>query len=128
MKISQMLYLYRRLYVQQLKAILEYNKDFYILMCSAALTQVLGFVFLWVIYDRIPDIQGWQFWEVTFMYAMIFLTEGRVRCSSRAAGGWAGWSTQGSWTVICCGRCRWFFRCSARGLGLTDSAICSSAG
>lgn len=76
MKISQMLYLYRRLYVQQLKAILEYNKDFYILMCSAALTQVLGFVFLWVIYDRIPDIQGWQFWEVTFMYAMIFLTEG----------------------------------------------------
>lgn len=71
-----MFYLYRRLYVQQLKAILEYNKDFYILMCSAALTQVLGFVFLWVIYDRIPDINGWQFWEVTFMYAMIFLTEG----------------------------------------------------
>ena len=61
MKISRMIYLYRRMYVQQLKAILEYNKDFYILMCSAALTQVLGFIFLWVIYDRIPDINGWQF-------------------------------------------------------------------
>ncbi|WP_340005315.1 ABC-2 family transporter protein [Paenibacillus sp. FSL K6-0276] len=76
MKVSRMIYLYRRMYVQQLKAILEYDKDFYILMCSAALTQVLGFVFLWVIYDRIPDINGWQFWEVAFMYAMIFLTEG----------------------------------------------------
>lgn len=76
MKLSRMFYLYKRLYIQQLKAIMEYNKDFYILMCSAALTQVLGFVFLWVIYDRIPDINGWQFWEVTFMYAMIFLTEG----------------------------------------------------
>ncbi|ASA24450.1 ABC transporter permease [Paenibacillus donghaensis] len=76
MRLKRMVYLYQRMYVQQLKAILEYNKDFYILMCSAALTQVLGFVFLWVIYDRIPDINGWQFWEVIFMYAMIFLTEG----------------------------------------------------
>ncbi|WP_379135523.1 ABC transporter permease [Paenibacillus sp. sgz500958] len=76
MSLQRMFYLYKRLYVQQLKVILEYNKDFYILMFSAALTQVLGFIFLWVIYDRIPDINGWQFWEVTFMYAMIYLTEG----------------------------------------------------
>lgn len=74
------------MYVQQLKAILEYNKDFYILLASAALTQVLGFVFLWVIYDRIPDINGWQFWEVAFMYAMIFLTEGI--CSLFFEGTW----------------------------------------
>lgn len=76
MKLSRILFLYKRMYIQQLKVILEYNKDFYILMGSAALTQVLGFIFLWVIYDRIPDINGWQFWEVAFMYAMIFLTEG----------------------------------------------------
>ncbi|GGH27817.1 ABC transporter permease [Paenibacillus segetis] len=76
MKLSRMFYLYKRMYAQQLKAILEYNKDFYILMGSAALTQVLGFIFLWVIYNRIPDINGWHFWEVAFMYAMIFLTEG----------------------------------------------------
>ncbi|MDQ0192123.1 ABC transporter permease [Paenibacillus wynnii] len=76
MSLSRMFYLYKKMYSQQLKAILEYNKDFYILMFSAALTQVLGFIFLWVIYDRIPDINGWKFWEVTFMYAMIFLTEG----------------------------------------------------
>lgn len=74
--IGRIWFLYRRMYVQQLKVILEYHKDFYILMASAALTQVLGFVFLWVIYDRIPDINGWLFWEVAFMYAMIFLTEG----------------------------------------------------
>lgn len=76
MTLSRILFLYKRMYIQQLKSILEYNKDFYILMCSAALTQALGFIFLWVIYDRIPDINGWQFWEVAFMYAMIFLTEG----------------------------------------------------
>ncbi|MDO7905912.1 ABC-2 family transporter protein [Paenibacillus sp. JX-17] len=76
MPLKRMFFLYRRMYAGQLKAILEYKADVIILMISAALTQVLGLVFLWVIYDRIPDIQGWTFWEVVFMYAMIFLTEG----------------------------------------------------
>lgn len=76
MQLSRVIYLYKRMYAQQLKAIMEYNKDFYILLCSAALTQVLGFIFLSVIYNQIPDINGWKFWEVSFMYAMIFLTEG----------------------------------------------------
>jgi len=70
------LFLYRRLFSTQLKAILEYQTDFFIMIISAVLTQLLGIVFLWVVYNRIPDINGWTFWEVVFMYAMIYLTEG----------------------------------------------------
>jgi len=70
------LYLYYRLISQQLRAILEYQTDFVILMGSAVLTQLLGIVFLRVIFQRIPDINGWGFWEVAFMYAMIYVTEG----------------------------------------------------
>ncbi|WP_127533248.1 ABC transporter permease [Paenibacillus kobensis] len=69
-------FLYRRLFGAQLKAILEYQSDFYIMIVSAVLTQLLGIVFLWVVYNRIPDINGWTFWEVVFMYAMVYLTEG----------------------------------------------------
>jgi ABC-2 type transport system permease protein len=70
------LFLYRRMFGQQLKAILEYQADFFIMIIAAVLTQLLGIVFLWVVYMRIPDINGWVFWEVVFMYAMIYMTEG----------------------------------------------------
>jgi ABC-2 type transport system permease protein len=76
MKPTRVLYLYWRLFGQQLKAILEYSKDFYVMICAAALTQFVGFVFLWVVFSRIPDIQGWGFWEVAFMYAAIYFSEG----------------------------------------------------
>lgn len=68
--------LYNRLMLQHLKAILAYQADFAIMVVAAILTQVLGFVFLWVVYERIPDIQGWDFWEVACIYALIFFTEG----------------------------------------------------
>lgn len=76
MKPNRTLYIYFRLISQHIKAILEYQADFLIAMVAAMLTQVLGFIFLWVVYERIPQIQGWAFWEVAFIYAMIFFTEG----------------------------------------------------
>ncbi|MFC5468561.1 ABC transporter permease [Cohnella suwonensis] len=75
-RLHRAFYLYWRHLSQQLKAILEYQTDFFILVISAVLTQLLGIVFLKVVYTKIPDINGWQFWEVAFMYAMIYLTEG----------------------------------------------------
>ncbi|MEF2964816.1 ABC-2 family transporter protein [Paenibacillus sp. M1] len=72
----RLFYLYWRLYSQQLKAMMEYSADFYIMIGSAALTQITGFLFLWVVFSRIPDIQGWGLWEVAFMYAMIYVSEG----------------------------------------------------
>lgn len=76
MRPGRVLYLYIRFMTQQLKSILEYQADFLITLIAAILTQLLGFVFLWVIYQRIPEINGWEFWEVAFIYAMIFFTEG----------------------------------------------------
>lgn len=72
----RILYLYWRLYSQQLKAMMEYSADFYIMIAAAALTQITGFLFLWVVFSRIPDIQGWGLWEVAFMYAAIYVSEG----------------------------------------------------
>lgn len=72
----RLFYLYWRLYSQQLKAMMEYSADFYIMIGAAALTQFTGFLFLWVVFSRIPDIQGWGLWEVAFMYAAIYVSEG----------------------------------------------------
>jgi ABC-2 type transport system permease protein len=61
---------------QNFKALTGFHADFVIMLISSALTQLLGIVFLWVVYQRIPTINGWEFWEVAFIYAMIFFSEG----------------------------------------------------
>jgi ABC-2 type transport system permease protein len=76
MKVMRVIYIYFRLITQQLKAILEYQTDFFIMLLSALLTQGLGFIFLWVVFERIPDIHGWRFWEIAFIYAMTFFAGG----------------------------------------------------
>ena len=69
-------YLYRRIMGQNLRAALEYQSDFLLSVGSAMLTQGLGLVFLGVVFSLIPSINGWSFWQIVFIYASIFLTEG----------------------------------------------------
>ncbi|GGG26051.1 ABC transporter permease [Paenibacillus abyssi] len=76
MKWSRAIYIYFRLMTQHVKAILEYQADFWIAMCAAMLTQILGIVFIWVIFDQITDIHGWVFWEIAFLYSLVFMSEG----------------------------------------------------
>ncbi len=69
-------YIYFRCLGQQMKAILAYEADFVILLISAGLVQITGFLFIWTVFQRIPDINGWTFWQVVMMYSLIFITEG----------------------------------------------------
>jgi ABC-2 type transport system permease protein len=69
-------YIYGRLISQQLKAILEYQSDFWITLAAGAFSQTLGFVFLWVLFRNVPEMNGWQLWEIVMLYAMIYFTEG----------------------------------------------------
>src|SRR6266536_3560212 len=71
-------FLYRRLLVQQLKAVLEYQAQFWILVGGAALTQGIGYVFIWAVFRQVPRVQGWRMWDVVVMYALVFVTEGFV--------------------------------------------------
>ena len=72
----RLVYLYFRCLGQQMKAILAYEADFLVLVFSAFLVQIAGFAFIWTIFQRIPSINGWTFWQVVMMYALIFVTEG----------------------------------------------------
>jgi ABC-2 type transport system permease protein len=72
----QLVYIYFRCLGQQMKAILAYEADFAILMFSSVLVQIVGLAFIWSIFQRIPSVNGWTFWEVVMMSALIFVTEG----------------------------------------------------
>jgi ABC-2 type transport system permease protein len=73
---QRLVYLYFRCLGQQMKAILAYEADFVVMLFSAVIVQIAGFLFIWTIFQRIPNINGWTMWQVVMMYAMVFVTEG----------------------------------------------------
>jgi len=76
MKWTRAIYIYMRLMTQHIKAILEYQSDFWIAMCAAMMTQGLGIIFIGVVFSKIPHVVGWGFWEIAFLYSMVFISEG----------------------------------------------------
>ncbi len=76
--VKRPIYLYFRFLGQQMKAILAYEADFVILLFAAVLAQLVGFAFIWTLFQRIPSINGWSLWQVLMMYSLIFITEGIV--------------------------------------------------
>jgi ABC-2 type transport system permease protein len=74
--VQRLVYLYFRCLGQQMKAILAYEADFVVMLFSAVIVQIAGFLFIWTIFQRIPTINGWTMWQVVMMYALIFVTEG----------------------------------------------------
>jgi ABC-2 type transport system permease protein len=75
-------WLYRRCLGAQLRAVLQYEADFWVLVVAAALTQCLGLVFISAIFSRLPAINGWKLWDVLLIYAMVFFAEGVVSLGS----------------------------------------------
>ncbi len=75
-ELRRKLWLYRRLLGAHVRATLEYEADFWIMSLSAVLVQGIGVVFLWAIFRSIPRINGWQFWDVVLIYALVVVAEG----------------------------------------------------
>ncbi|MFK7692695.1 ABC transporter permease [Paenibacillus sp. HJGM_3] len=61
---------------QQIKAVMSYQTDFIITLIATMIKQVLGIIFLSVMFQKIPHIHGWTYWEVAFIYGIVILNEG----------------------------------------------------
>lgn len=75
-RVRRAAWLYRRCLGARLRAVLEYEADFWVMTVGWLLTQAVGIVFLWAIFRRIPHIDGWQFWDIALIYALVVLAEG----------------------------------------------------
>ncbi len=69
-------WLYGRMLRQHVLTNLSYETDFLLTIGASALTQALGFVFLEVVFSRIPSVRGWTFWQTALLYAMLLLVRG----------------------------------------------------
>lgn len=71
---------YFRLYIkflsQYLKSLMEYKADFFIGLFGFVVIQATGIAFLYLVFQRIPSLNGWTFDEILFIYGFAQLPRG----------------------------------------------------
>lgn len=55
-------------FAQFIKARMSYRFDFFISLVATLLSSIIGLLFLYVLFKRIPNLAGWSFYEVLFIY------------------------------------------------------------
>jgi len=63
-------------FAQYFKVRLAYKADFFIAFFSSMAATVLGFGFVFVLFTKIPRLQGWSFDEILFLYAFSLIPLG----------------------------------------------------
>ena len=61
---------------QYIKQIMEYKVDFVVGVLGVFLTQGLNLLFLNVIFQHIPSLEGWAFQEIAFIYGFSLIPKG----------------------------------------------------
>jgi len=68
--------LYKIFLVQYMKTQMQSKVDFAVGFLSFFLNQMLGIVFLYLIFAQIPDLNGWSFYQLVFIYGYAQIPRG----------------------------------------------------
>ncbi|MBL4936038.1 ABC-2 family transporter protein [Clostridium sp. YIM B02515] len=68
--------LYMKFLAQYLKSLMEYKADFLIGLLGFVVVQATGIAFLYLVFQRIPSLNGWSFNEILFIYGFAQLPRG----------------------------------------------------
>ena len=55
---------------------MSYKSDFILGVTASALMQALGYVFIWAVFQGIPEMNGWSFYQMVFVYGMSAISLG----------------------------------------------------
>lgn len=75
-KIKRYCRLYRVLVSQFLKTILQSKVDFLMGLFGFFFTQIMGIAFLYLVFEQIPDLQGWTLDQLIFIYGFAQIPRG----------------------------------------------------
>lgn len=74
------LWFYIRLYPyfvsRSIQSRMSYKSDFILGVAASALMQGLGYVFIWAVFQGIPEMNGWSFYQMVFVYGMAAISLG----------------------------------------------------
>ncbi|MDE5778927.1 MAG: ABC-2 family transporter protein [Lachnospiraceae bacterium] len=75
-KIKRYIRLYRVLAAQFFKTIMQSKVDFFMGLFGFLFTQLMGIVFLYLVFEQIPDLQGWSLDQLIFIYGFAQIPRG----------------------------------------------------
>lgn len=75
MSLGRYIKLYGFFLQQRLKILMEYRVNFLIGASSTIFLQAAGLLMIWVIMAQIPDLNGWSFNEILFVYGLLTLAK-----------------------------------------------------
>jgi ABC-2 type transport system permease protein len=68
--------LYLKFAAQSLKVLMEYRTDFIIGLSGFLVTQATGIILLYIVFQRIPKLNGWNYNDILFVYSFAQLPRG----------------------------------------------------
>lgn len=68
--------LYRIFIVQYLKSLMQSKVDFFVGLVGFFLTQIMGIIFLYLIFQQIPTLNNWTFEQLVFIYGFAQIPRG----------------------------------------------------
>lgn len=71
--LRRMMKMHRIFIAQDLKKMMEYKIDFLTGAISFLLSQAINIAFLWIIFSQIPELKGWDYNEIIFIYGFSLL-------------------------------------------------------
>lgn len=74
------LWFYLKLYPyyvsRSIQSRMSYKSDFILGVTASILMQSLGYVFIWAVFQGIPEMNGWSFYQMVFVYGMAAISLG----------------------------------------------------
>lgn len=61
-----------------MKSLAQYRVDFLMMMFFTALSQICNLSMIGIIYSNIPEVGGWNMWEILILYGYLLFSEGCV--------------------------------------------------
>ncbi|MCR4889283.1 MAG: ABC-2 family transporter protein [Ruminococcus sp.] len=72
--------IYFKILAQDLKSKMSYRADFIISTIGMIFTNIAGFVSFWILFRNFPSINGWNYYEILFLYGFSLVSLTPVQC------------------------------------------------
>ncbi len=72
--------IYRKILAQDIKSKMSYRADFIISTIGMICTNIAGFVSFWILFRSFPEIRGWSYYEMLFLYGFSLVSLTPVQC------------------------------------------------
>lgn len=72
--------IYRKIIAQDIKSKMSYRADFIISTVGMIFTNIAGFISFWILFRNFPSINGWNYYEILFLYGFSLISLTPVQC------------------------------------------------